>query len=147
MATIASLKRISAKDLAAMILARSGKPEEAPFAVVDRQQQDRIGGHIKNSIHVPSHTVEAMLPTLLRRFQDKEAVIFHCALSQQRGPSAALKYLRSLELERERTGQTEGQVKQEVMVLDRGFVGWQELYGEEERLTESYNRELWQGGW
>ena len=79
------------------------------------------------------------MPELVRTLKDKETVVFHCALSQQRGPSAALRYLR----ERERLSPAkEGEVKmveevegekvpeskgQTVYVLDGGFVKWQEL--------------------
>lgn len=38
-------------------------------------------------------------------------------------------------------------VKQKVYVLDRGFVGWQEDYGADERLTEGYRKELWADGY
>jgi hypothetical protein len=37
--------------------------------------------------------------------------------------------------------------EQKVYVLDRGFVGWQEKYGEDERLTEGYRKELWKDGY
>ena len=37
--------------------------------------------------------------------------------------------------------------EQKVYVLDRGFVGWQEKYGEDERLTESYAKDLWKDGY
>jgi Cdc25 family phosphatase len=116
-----------------------------------------------------------MLPTLVRQLQDKETVVFHCALSQQRGPAAALRYIR----ERERIlasqkaatsgranaasegakedgttgGGADGVVEetrpkeQKVLVLDRGFVGWQEVYGTDERLTEGYRKELWADGY
>jgi len=78
-------------------------------------------------------------------------VIFHCALSQQRGPSSALKYLR----ERERmnnSGQlgigADGQdLKQRVYVLDGGFQKWQEAYGEDPELTEGYVKDLWDEKW
>lgn len=79
--------------------------------------------------------MEAMLPTLLRRLQDKKIVVFHCALSQQRGPSAALKYMRE---------KADSNSEQEVYVLDKGFTGWQEEFGTDERLTEGYRKELWQ---
>jgi hypothetical protein len=36
---------------------------------------------------------------------------------------------------------------QKVYVLDRGFVGWQERFGEDERLTEGYRKELWKDGY
>lgn len=108
---------------------------------------------------MPSRTLDAMLPTLVRQLQDKEMVVFHCALSQQRGPAAALRYIR----ERERilaerkaaaAGRGEGDAEdaaaakmQQVYVLDRGFVGWQEVYGTDERLTEGYRKELWEDGY
>lgn len=37
--------------------------------------------------------------------------------------------------------------EQKVYVLDRGFVGWQETYGEDERLTEGYVKDLWKDGY
>ena len=95
-------------------------------------------------------------------------MVFHCALSQVRGPGAALRYLR----ERERlirpppkgapsTETKEGgeeanagaepqnaEVRaQKVYVLDDGFVGWVQRYGEDARLTEGYRKELWKNGY
>ncbi|KAF4637535.1 hypothetical protein G7Y89_g517 [Cudoniella acicularis] len=58
---------------------------------------DHIGGHIRHSLHTPSTTLDTALPTLVRKLRDKETVVFHCALSQQRGPSAALRYIRERE--------------------------------------------------
>lgn len=102
-----------------------------------------------------------MLPTLVRQLQDKQTVVFHCALSQQRGPGAALRYIRERERMFPSSGQAassntdeqkdgekkESQVVQRVYVLDRGFVGWQEVHGEDERLTTGYRKDLWQDGY
>jgi len=106
-----------------------------------------------------------MLPTLVRQLEDKETVVFHCALSQQRGPSAALSYIRQRDRlkqsqkKAEDTAEVEAAgadsakeaanrpVEQKVYVLDRGFVGWQEVYGNDERLTEGYRKELWEDGY
>jgi hypothetical protein len=33
--------------------------------------------------------------------------------------------------------------KQRVLVLEGGFVEWQAVHGEDERLTEAYSKELW----
>lgn len=41
----------------------------------------------------------------------------------------------------------EGRKEQKVYVLDRGFVGWQERYGEDVRLTEGYRKEIWKEGY
>lgn len=89
-----------------------------------------------------------MMPTLLRKLEGKETVVFHCALSQQRGPSAALRYLREREAvvggaNKDKTSDGETQ-QQTVYILDRGFVEWQEKYGPDERLTEAYCKEIWE---
>lgn len=89
------------------------------------------------------------MPTIVRKFKDKQTVVFHCALSQQRGPRAALKYLRERDGllrvlgEKSRPNEEEKDGGQRVYVLDRGFQGWQEEYGTDERLTEGYRKELW----
>ncbi|RYO73828.1 hypothetical protein DL766_001818 [Monosporascus sp. MC13-8B] len=133
---------------------------------------DHVGGHIKSSLHFPSGSLDATMPTLLRQLADKDTVVFHCALSKQRGPSAALRYLREREAQQAQQQQakaegkgvaegdkeekgtedgnseTELKVKQQkVYVLDRGFVGWQEVYGPDERLTEAWRKELWEEGY
>ncbi len=68
-------------------------------------------------------------------------------LSQQRGPSAALKFARAVrdKEEKERTdkGEEEGKKGPEVCVLEGGFGMWQARYGEDERLTEAYLKDLW----
>lgn len=119
------------------------------------------------------------MPALVRKLKDKETIVFHCALSQQRGPSAALRYIRERERlfgSGTRVGEAlkknkvdadseaaEGQksaeqneewedvqdkkVEQKVYVLDRGFVGWQERFGEDTRLTEGYRKEIWRDGY
>lgn len=37
--------------------------------------------------------------------------------------------------------------KQKVYILEGGFVGWQEKFGEDTRLTEGYRKELWAEGY
>ncbi|KAK4169665.1 arsenate reductase 2.1 [Cladorrhinum sp. PSN259] len=162
--TLGSLQRISAPILSQLLLAEAAAGKEtSSVAIVDVRDDDYIGGHIKSSLNFPSQTLEATLPTLIRQLEDKETVVFHCALSQQRGPGAALRYLREKErlaaLAATKKKKTEGEEaetakeeedklkKQKVYVLDRGFVGWQEEYGLDERLTEGYRKELWADGY
>lgn len=142
MATVDSLKRMSAKELSEMILAESSSldPSERSYAIIDVRDDDHIGGNIKTSIHVPSTALEDSLHTLLPKLADKKTVVFHCSLSQQRGPSAALRYLR--ELDANGGGPPEGQ---NVYVLDLGFVGWAADYGTDQRLTQNFRKELWEG--
>ncbi|KAI2606971.1 Rhodanese-like protein [Hypoxylon fragiforme] len=160
MISVVSLPRITAPKLAEMLLASINQPSSADtssVAVVDVRDDDHIGGHIKSSLHFPSTSLDATLPTLLRRLADKDVVVFHCALSQQRGPAAALRYLREKAAKEQAEGEKaavkqaggeggEEKKSQQVYVLDKGFVGWQEIYGPDERLTEAYRKELWEDG-
>jgi rhodanese-related sulfurtransferase len=120
--TIASLRRLSRDDLFALLT----RPTPPSLAVIDVRDSDHIGGHIRGSKHVPSGSLDYRLPELVRELKDTKVVVFHCALSQQRGPGAALRYLR----EKERLGPSLGKPaedgEQEVMILDGGFLQWQE---------------------
>lgn len=80
------------------------------------------------------------MPDLINKLRGKEKVVFHCALSQERGPSAALKYIR----EREQVLGKEESAKQAVFVLEGGFVQWQKKYGEDKRLTQAYVKDIWE---
>ncbi|KAG5931276.1 hypothetical protein E4U53_001857 [Claviceps sorghi] len=144
MTTVAGLRRISAKALSEKILAEADSPCPS-YAIIDVRDDDYIGGHIKGCTNIPTVKLDAMMPTLVRKLKDTKTVVFHCALSQQRGPSAALKYLREKdELLRRLEKEGEEVVEQEVLVLDRGFVGWQQTYGDDERLTEGYVKSIWE---
>jgi hypothetical protein len=109
-------------------------------------------------------------------------VVFHCALSQVRGPKAAAQYMRERNrllgpqvagrgdigktltkskaenatvdggtsdskdgewVDEEKVDDEAALHKQKVYVLDRGFEGWQEVFGKDARLTENYSEELW----
>ncbi|KAB5577953.1 hypothetical protein GE09DRAFT_1214167 [Coniochaeta sp. 2T2.1] len=174
MSSIANLQRLPASELSKILLAEQEAATNPTIAVVDVRDDDRIGGHIKNSIHAPSNTLDAKMPTLVRQLADKKTVVFHCALSQQRGPSAAIKYVRERERMfpasvrkrtaegQKKTGEGEGEgeaveenkgeekeveEEQKIYVLDQGFVGWQQVYADDERLTEGYRKEVWENGY
>lgn len=132
--TINDVPRISREELAGLV--RQKHPD---LTVIDVRDSDYVGGHIAGGINAPTQTHDYRMPELVRQLQDKESVVFHCALSQQRGPSSALNYLR----ERERllgiktngtkkvdgpAGEAPAVKGQTVYVLDGGFVKWQEKY-------------------
>jgi rhodanese-related sulfurtransferase len=145
--SIVDLPRISRETLASII-----RKNPSEVTVIDVRDSDYIGGHIVNGINVPTHTHDYRMPELVRTLKDQETVVFHCALSQQRGPSSALRYLRERERLEAGAGKTggedekvvkeggekveagvtkdgEGVVKngQKVYVLEGGFVKWQEV--------------------
>lgn len=178
--TVASIPRLAPSTLSALLLDSPSSVESPPasptnFAIIDVRDDDHVGGHIKHSLHRPSLAL-AMEPTaagavspmrkLVLELRGKPIVVFHCALSQVRGPSMALRYTREQEAMREaqrkrrllrRQGaldeaeswehvsddEDQNSFEQRIYVLDRGFVGWQEVYGEDPRLTEGFRKELW----
>lgn len=169
--TLADLQYIDRETLASKFKTTEALPTDT--AVVDVRDSDHIGGHIKGSTWLPSSQLDYKAPELVRTLKDKKVVVFHCALSQQRGPSAALRYLREKqrldpgsaveskgEVREEGVGksddgkQEEGDVtgegaavqKQRVYVLRGGFTEWQEKYGEDEKLTEGYQKDIWEFG-
>lgn len=129
--TIANLPRISTKDLAHLILTKS-----PGLTIIDVRDSDYVGGHILGCQNVPTHTHDYRMPELVRTLRDQDTVVFHCALSQQRGPASALRYLRERErmvggARGEGSGNAEGDATvkkeaQKVVVLEGGFVKWQE---------------------
>ncbi len=192
METVATLRRMSREQLSSLLLS----PDASKVAVIDVRDDDHVGGHIKSSTHVPSSSLDHRIPEIVRTMAGKEIVVFHCALSQQRGPAAALRYMRErkskvkngkidTEIAPPRIGIRDGRVQkvstpaskeqelkgeiekaldapeigtqsgsileaphtepkeQEIYVLDKGFVGWQEKYGKDERLTENYAEDIW----
>ncbi|KAF8416160.1 Rhodanese-like domain-containing protein [Tirmania nivea] len=166
--TLPHIERMSRERLSTLLTASD------PVVVIDVRDSDHVGGHIKSSWHVPSSTLDYTTPGLVRQLRNAPKVVFHCALSQQRGPSAALKYLRerermfpsstenatgkkeldddTRELKGAKTKEGEPEKmqedpQQEVYVLDGGFVKWQEKYGRDERLTENYDADLWANGY
>lgn len=146
---IATLKRMNAEDLRDLLLSS----KSSTVAVVDVRDDDHVGGHIRGSLHVPMSSLDWRTPEIIRKLAGKQIVVFHCALSQQRGPTAALRYLRERQ-EKVNKGdlpddaavaeQETSSKRQEVYVLDKGFVGWQQKYGRDESLTEAYAPDIWE---
>jgi rhodanese-related sulfurtransferase len=143
------LIRISPERLSTLLLTQ---PSEQKVAVVDVRDSDHIGGHIKSSRHVPSGTLNYTVSELVRTLKGTEKVVFHCALSQERGPSAARKYIQerqrtlgSASVAEEAVWEDDGEPKerdetgavksQEVYVLDGGFVKWQQKYVQQGYLS------------
>ncbi|PLW16132.1 hypothetical protein PCANC_03925 [Puccinia coronata f. sp. avenae] len=123
------------------------------WAVVDVRDTDFIGGHIPGCHHIPSVHFSEKCGALIEQLKDVKCVIFHCALSQQRGPTAAKLYAH-----RREDGLVSGSLKsslafgeearargaaQEVIILEGGFKGWAEEFKQDKTLVEGYNPALW----
>lgn len=156
--TLSSLKFIKPAVLAHGL---SKLETSQKIAIIDVRDSDHIGGHIKGSQWIPSNELDMRMPELLRQNSDKDRVVFHCMLSQQRGPKAALSYARAkqnqeqkLKREKKREDGAEEDIEdmssgsgkiagQEVCVLEGGFEVWKSLYGEDDSLTAGYVKDIW----
>ncbi|KAI4217392.1 MAG: hypothetical protein L6R36_009301 [Xanthoria steineri] len=118
MQALPTLHRMPTATLSSLLLSPIAA---ANIAVIDVRDSDHAGGHIRSSIHVPSSTLDHRLPELVRTLRSKEKVVFHCALSQQRGPGAALRYMG--ERERMLGGAEAEKVKVDKKVAEEGLSG------------------------
>jgi rhodanese-related sulfurtransferase len=126
--TYSDLKFISRSDLASML-----KTQKPGVSIIDVRDDDYIGGHIKGSQNVPVQTHDYKMPELVRTLRDQDIIIFHCTLSQQRGPGSALRYLRERRsmidagtVPKRKDG-ADLEEAQQVKVLDGGFSKWQQV--------------------
>ncbi len=144
--TVADLKYIEPDVLKEWILR---KEEGSKLSIIDVRDSDYIGGHIKGSKNIPSTQIQQELPKIYRdlKVEKNKNIIFHCTMSQQRGPSNAMKFLRYLnqiiESPESPTNESNFAKSINVYVLRGGFAKWQELYGDNKQLTEDYDTELW----
>ncbi|CAH2355229.1 CDC25-like phosphatase Ych1p [[Candida] railenensis] len=143
--SLSDLKFINPSTLRAWF--RGGSPTgKGKFAVVDVRDSDYVGGHIKGCFHYTAGNFHYTLPELYKKLIDNDIndVVFHCALSQVRGPSSTLKFLRSIN-ELSESDQRVMEMKR-VWVLKGGFTQWQEEYGNDAEVTEDYDEEIWKFG-
>ncbi|KAH8114718.1 Rhodanese-like domain-containing protein [Phellopilus nigrolimitatus] len=122
-------------------LIKSDAKPYTDYVVFDVRDDDRVGGHILGSVHAPSNTFLERVRDLVEQTKDVPTVVFHCALSQARGPKAARIYsdLRS-ELE-EKEGKEEK--AHAVFVLRGGFTEFQLRHRNDPKLIESWDKDVW----
>ncbi|EEF45101.1 dual specificity phosphatase Cdc25 [Ricinus communis] len=90
------------------------------IAIIDVRDDERSNdGHIAGSLHYASDTFSDRISDLIQQVKGKDTLVFHCALSQVRGPRCARRFANYLEEMKEDAG-----IK-DIMVLERGFNGWE----------------------
>ncbi len=116
----APLQRMTRAQLSSILLSL----DASKVAIIDVRGDDHVGGHIHTSTHVPSTSLDYRIPQLFRTLADKEIVVFHCALSQERGPRAARKYMdekRMDQRKRQETSEDHREVSVSVINPDSGM--------------------------
>lgn len=118
--------------------------------VVDVREDDYHGGHIRGALNVPKYEFGGRVAGLVERHgSGKGTVVFHCMMSQIRGPYCA----RVFEQQLLASGADEA-ARPRVCVLAGGFQGfvrfWRDARQERpelEPLVEAYLPAQWERGW
>ncbi|KAG8745831.1 hypothetical protein FRC10_006858 [Ceratobasidium sp. 414] len=124
-----SFQYISPTELSELI--KSDKNPMTDYVVIDVRDDDFIfkyqatqGGNIVGCVRAPSYNYLTTVDELVTKTKDVPKMIFHCALSQLRGPKAAEIYTETRN-NRLNPGETP---HQEVYVLRGGFTEFQDLF-------------------
>ncbi|XP_047956695.1 arsenate reductase 2.2 isoform X2 [Salvia hispanica] len=89
------------------------------IAIIDVRDDERsYDGHIAGSLHYASDTFMDKLPNLVEATKGKDTLVFHCALSQVRGPKCARRFA-------EYVADAKDLGVKDIVVLERGFNGWE----------------------
>ncbi|KAI3403394.1 ibp1 [Candida oxycetoniae] len=142
--SITDVKTIKPAELYPWV--RNNNSPHGKFVVVDVRDADYAGGHIRNSWN---HTIVKFHLKNASELHERlycervKAVVFHCSLSQSRGPRAALLFLRSLDHIKDKQLKDYFENDVHIYLLIGGFAKWQELYGNDPDVTEDYDPEIW----
>jgi Cdc25 family phosphatase len=124
------------------VLMKSGKMPNKDFLVVDVRDDDYVGGNIKGCLNLPSRDFLMNVDGLVKQTKEIPLVIFHCALSQVRGPKAARIYAET------RQNILEGNaIPQEIVILRDGFTQFQVKHKNDPELVENWDEGVWAMEW
>lgn len=84
-------ERITATQLAETL--RS--PSAPRPLIIDVRDSDFAGGHIRSAVNLPEDNFisDDDVDAIVTKYKDEEMIVFHCMLSQVRGPSCARRFL------------------------------------------------------
>lgn len=133
---------ISASDFANQWREQKSTPNTNGWTVIDVRDDDFEGGHIKGCKNIPSNQFSEKVEDLVIKYQNAKNVLFHCSLSQARGPKAARLY-RETRDDAIQTGKIQNNQDQNVVVLREGFSNFGSLYKKDADLVEDYDEEAW----
>ncbi|KAJ3922387.1 Rhodanese-like domain-containing protein [Lentinula edodes] len=133
---------ITGDELAEII--RSGKIPKKDYLVVDVRDDDYAGGNIVGGLNVPSNEFLNNVDKLVKETKDVPLVIFHCALSQVRGPKAARIYK---ETRQNVLSETDSTSSTKILVLRDGFTGFQSKFKDDANLVENWDKDVWASDW
>ncbi|KAJ2509384.1 Cdc25 phosphatase Ibp1 [Coemansia sp. RSA 2049] len=138
-------ERLAADELAALVRDKDKVPG-TDYVVIDVRDEDFKVGHIPGAVNVPAHEIRGNTSRLLSEYGGVPIVVFHCALSQVRGPKSARIYKEAVAEALEATASAGGGplAAQKVYVLTGGFVAWAYRFKDAEpELVAAFDQQLW----
>jgi hypothetical protein len=86
--------RLQPSELA-MVLRDESPSAAAKPLIIDVRGEDFEGGHIRSAVNVPEDDFEDDddVDALVTKYKDQERIVFHCMMSQVRGPKCARRFL------------------------------------------------------
>lgn len=108
---------VGPRDLAAVLKDESPSAPAKPL-IIDVRGDDFAGGHIRSAVNVPENDFQDDddVDALVEKYKDQERIVFHCMMSQVRGPACARRFLSRLEIKLENE-----EHKPKVEVLQGGY--------------------------
>lgn len=98
------------------------------IVIIDVREDDHIGGHIKNSVHIPANKFHENIPQLLQLVKTTDEIILHCQESIKRSPRCA-QLLYNI-------------IGKQIYILEGGFDQWVRNFWNT-NLVEDYDDEYW----
>ncbi|KAJ7134892.1 Rhodanese-like domain-containing protein, partial [Mycena epipterygia] len=131
----------------AKIISDKNKVPNKDYLVVDVRDDDYPGGHIKGALNLPSQKFKVPdaqeVKDLVQDTADVPIMVFHCALSQARGPKAARIYHETrndlIKTKQLKVAQPE---VQKVWVLRNGFDEFGPRFKDNLNLVENWDKEV-----
>lgn len=101
--------------------------------IIDVRDTDYAGGHIRSAVNITEDNFmdDDDVDALVNMYKDKDAIVFHCMMSQVRGPSCAKRFKARMEVILE-----EATHKPRVLILHGGYERFREIYKDEVDLIE-----------
>ncbi|KAF5369275.1 hypothetical protein D9758_002615 [Tetrapyrgos nigripes] len=137
-----STKYMTSEELAEII--RSDKVPKKDYLVVDVRDDDYAGGNIVGAVNLPSRDFLMNVDNLVKDTKNVPVMVFHCALSQVRGPKAARIYK---ETRQNVLSETDDTSSTQVYVLRDGFTVFQTKFKDDPKLVENWDKDVWASDW
>lgn len=130
---------IDPSDLKELLTQESNR---SSLLIVDVRDGDFPTGNIPGCLNYPSAQFlldcDLQPSNITAKLGGFQTLVFHCALSQVRGPKCATRYATRIQ----ENGSIDNK-NQRVLVLRGGFCAWQHLYKTDTRLVENHNQDYW----